>query len=80
MDFDVIAMAELASGKEKGLLLSSANGKVMVFGGLQRPIMMDIRNQHIQKAANVVLSPCGKYVLTAGEDCVVLVWKIRVEI
>lgn len=41
---------------------------------------MDTKNFHINKAANIVLSPCGKYVITSGDDCVVFIFKIMHEI
>jgi hypothetical protein len=59
-------MAELSIGKEKGLVLALANGKIIVFGGLQRPVVMDCKNLHIGNVTNIVLSPCGKYVMTSG--------------
>ena len=59
-------MAELQIGKEKGLLLSLDDGKLIVFGGLQRPTIMDTKNIHLKKATSIVISPCGKFVMTAG--------------
>lgn len=69
-------MVEIAIGKEKALLLSLSNGKLVIFGGLQRPLIMDIKNYHINKAINIVISPCGKYVITSGDDCVIFIFKI----
>ncbi len=73
-------MVEIVIGKEKALLLSLSNGKLVVFGGLQRPLIMDVKNYHINTATNVLLSPCGKFVITSGEDCVVFIFRIYHEL
>lgn len=73
-------MAELRIGKERGLIMALEDGKLVVFGGLQRPIIMDTKNIHIAKATNISLSPCGKYVITSGQDCLVLVFKLFHEV
>lgn len=52
----------------------------MVFGGLQRPILMDVKNYHIATVTSMVLSPCGKFIVTTGEDCVLLVFKLQLEV
>ncbi len=59
-------MEEISVGKEKGLVLCLNDGKVVVFGGLQRPLIMDSKNVHLKKATNISLSPCGKYIMTSG--------------
>ena len=69
-------MEELHIGKERGLVMALDNGKLIVFGGLQRPIIMDSKNIHLKKVTNIILSPCGKYVMTSGEDCMILVFKL----
>lgn len=73
-------MAELNIGKEKGLMLALDSGKLIVFGGLQRPVVMDYKNIHIKQINNVVVSPCGKFIMTASQDCVVLVFKLLHEV
>ena len=40
-------MAEVFIGQEKAIVLALENGKIIVFGGLQRPILMDCQNIHI---------------------------------
>jgi len=52
----------------------------VVFGGLQRPIIMDSQNIHIDRVSNIVLSPCGKFIITAGADCMVLIFKLQHEL
>lgn len=52
------------------------DGKLIVFGGLQRPIIMDSKNIHLKRATNISLSPCGRYLITAGEDCLILIFKV----
>lgn len=69
-------MAELTIGREKGLMLALDDGKIVVFGGIQRPVIMDSKNIHIARVKQICLSPCGKYVITSGEDCLVLVFKL----
>jgi hypothetical protein len=76
IELSVVAMMELAVGREKGLLLSLEGGKLAVFGGLQRPAVMDLKNFHLSRSAHLAVSPCGKFVMTAGEDCVVLVLRV----
>lgn len=77
---EVVAIAELNVGKEKALVLSLKKGQLVVFGGLQRPIVMDMKNYHIDDATCLVTSPCGKYLITSGKDCLVLVFKILHEV
>jgi hypothetical protein len=77
---DVVTMAEINIGKSKALLLSLECGKIVVYGGLQRPIIMDTRNYHLQRVTNIVLSPCGNFVITSGQDCMVLIFKAVHEI
>jgi hypothetical protein len=55
-------------------------GKLVVYGGLQRPIIMDVRNYHLRKVTNILLSPCGKFIITSGQDCMVLIFKTVHEI
>ena len=71
-----MAMAEARVGKEKALILSLQTGRLLVFGGLQRPIFMDNKDYHNRKANQIILCPTGKNLITAGEDCVVMLWKI----
>ena len=59
-------MAEIGIDNEKALVLSLSNGKIIIFGGLQRPLVMDSINIHIKKASHLSLSPCGKYLMTAS--------------
>jgi len=66
LDAEVVAMSELSIGKEKALMLALDTGKLIVFGGLQRPIVMDSKNIHIKKTTSIAVSPCGKYVVTAS--------------
>lgn len=80
MENIIIDMKELIIGQEKSILLSLSNGRLVVFGGLQRPIVMDSKNLHIGQAGLSTLSPCGKYLMTAGEDGVVLVFKVMHEV
>jgi hypothetical protein len=80
MENVIVDMKELTIGQEKSILLSLSNGRLVVFGGLQRPIVMDNKNLHIGKAGLSILSPCGKYLMTAGEDGVVLVFKVILEV
>lgn len=66
MENAIVDMKELAVGQEKSILLSLSNGRLVIFGGLQRPIVMDSKNLHIGQAGLSILSPCGKYLMTAG--------------
>lgn len=34
---------------------------------------MDMKNVHLSRAELLAVSPCGKFVMSAGDDCVVLV-------
>lgn len=47
-----------------------------MFGGLQRPVIMDLKNYHLSRADLLINSPCGKFVMSAGSDCVVLVLRV----
>jgi hypothetical protein len=76
VELSVVAMMELAVGKEKGLLLSLEGGRLAVFGGLQRPSVMDLKNYHLTRASNLSVSPCGKFVMSSGGDGVVLVLRV----
>ena len=69
-------MAEVSIAKEKALVLALDNGKIIIFGGLQRPVVMDSQNIHIKKASAICLSPCGRYLMTSSEDSLVLVFKL----
>lgn len=80
LDADVVAMAELSIGKEKALMLALEDGKLIVFGGLQRPLIMDSKNIHLKRVTNISISPCGRYVMTSGEDCLILVFKVLHEV
>jgi len=51
----------------------------MVIGNSNR-LTMDSKNFHIKTARQIVVSPCGKFIMTAGGDGVVLVFKILKEI
>jgi hypothetical protein len=73
VELSVVTMMELAVGREKALLLSLEGGRLAVFGGLQRPAVMDLKNYHLGRAGNLSVSPCGRFVMTSGEDGVVLV-------
>lgn len=77
VDFSVVAMLELGVGREKGLLLGLEGGRLAVFGGLQRPAVMDLKNYHLGGAELLAASPCGKFVMSAGADCVVLVMRVE---
>lgn len=41
---------------------------------------MDTKDCHIKSATNIVISPCGKYVITSGQDCVILIFKLFHEV
>lgn len=43
-------------------------------------MVMDSKNIHLKQVTSMALSPCGKYVMTAGEDCLVLVFKLQLEV
>lgn len=75
-DWDVLSMVEVEIGKEKGVLLSLKEGRVVVFGGIHRPVLMDAKNCHLEGSSCIVVSPCGRYVMTAGSDGVVLVFEL----
>jgi hypothetical protein len=44
VDMNIIKMAEVVLGKEKAIILTLENGSIVVFGGLQKPIIMDCKS------------------------------------
>lgn len=41
---------------------------------------MDTKTYHIGRAQNVIVSPCGKYIMSAGMDGVMLIFKVLLDV
>lgn len=50
----------------------------MVFGGMESPYVLCYMNHHLERIVEVIISPCGRYVVTCGEDALVFVYELQV--
>lgn len=54
------------------------NGSLIIFGGFSNPSVLYYQNHHISPITELIISPCGKYIMTAGMDCMIYVYEIGV--
>lgn len=46
-EWEVLSMVEVQVGKERGVLLSLRDGRIVIFGGVHKPVLMDFKNCHL---------------------------------
>lgn len=54
------------------------NGSMVIFS-IDNYKVMDIRSEHLRRINDIRVSPCNRYVMTSGNDCMIFIYKVGIE-
>lgn len=80
IDMKVVIMREIVINKRGGILIGLENGSLLVVGLAKGIQTMNVKSEHLKTLTEICVSPCSRYVITTGRDCMLFVYQATLEV
>ena len=67
-------MREVAINKKSCLVVGLENGSVLVLAYRKGLQTMSAKAEHLKAVTEMCISPCNRYIITSGKDCMIFVY------